>query len=101
MIDKKSVARIGAATVAALALGAMTIGPSVKAQAPLPPGVNPGGPMQGERHPEIRHAIRALARARQHLQEASHDFGGHRVDAIAAIDEAEKQLKICLRYDHP
>jgi len=50
------------------------------------------------RHPQIHDAIRALRNAKAHLQEAAHDFGGHRVDAIRAIDEAERQLEICLQY---
>ena len=50
------------------------------------------------RHPQIHAAINALRNAKIHLQEAAHDFGGHRVDAIRAIDEAERQLGICLQY---
>lgn len=50
------------------------------------------------RHPEIEAALRSLAHAREHLERAAHDFGGHRVDAIRAIDEAERQLQICLQY---
>lgn len=49
-------------------------------------------------HPEIADALRALANAKNHLEHAAHDFGGHRVDAIRAIDEADRQLRICLQY---
>lgn len=52
-----------------------------------------------ERHPEIRDAIAALRNAREHLEHGAHDFGGHRVDAIRAVDEAIRQLQICLQYD--
>jgi hypothetical protein len=52
-----------------------------------------------EPHPEIRAAIHALERAKGHLQKAAHDFGGHRVDAIAAIDKALEQLNLALKYD--
>jgi len=52
-----------------------------------------------EPHPEIREAIGALRRAKDHLQHAAHDFGGHRVEAIKAIDESLRQLNECLRYD--
>ena len=52
-----------------------------------------------EPHPEIRAAISSLERARTHLKEAAHDFGGHRVDALKATDEAIHQLQICLQYD--
>jgi hypothetical protein len=50
------------------------------------------------KHPEIEDALRALHVAKDHLEHAAHDFGGHRVDAIRAIDEADKQLRICLQY---
>lgn len=50
------------------------------------------------RHPEIEDALRALHNAKEHLEHAAHDFGGHRVDAIRAIDEADRQLRICLQY---
>jgi hypothetical protein len=50
------------------------------------------------RHPEIERALDALGHAREHLNHAAHDFGGHRVDAIRAIDEADRQLRICLQY---
>lgn len=52
-----------------------------------------------EQHPEIRDALAALRTARAHLEHAAHDFGGHRVDAIKATDEAIRQLEICLKYD--
>ncbi|MFZ3210121.1 MAG: hypothetical protein WA188_01270 [Terriglobales bacterium] len=52
-----------------------------------------------ERHPEIREAIAALRRAREHMEHAAHDFGGHRVEAIRATDDAIHQLEICLKYD--
>jgi hypothetical protein len=51
-----------------------------------------------EKHPQIEDALRALKGAKDHLQAAAHDFGGHRVDAIRAIDEADHQLRICLQY---
>ena len=50
-------------------------------------------------HPEIHDAIASLRHAREHLDHAAHDFGGHKVEAIRAIDEAIHQLDICLRYD--
>lgn len=52
-----------------------------------------------EPHPQITAAIRSLERAKAHLQKAAHDFGGHRVEAIQAIDAAIAQLKTCLQYD--
>jgi hypothetical protein len=32
-------------------------------------------------------------------EHAAHDFGGHRVEAIRATDEAIHQLEECLKYD--
>jgi hypothetical protein len=51
------------------------------------------------RHPEIRAALESLHNAKDHLQHAAHDFGGHRADAIRAIDDAIHQLEICMKYD--
>jgi len=52
-----------------------------------------------EPHPEIRKAITALERAKYDMQHASHDFGGHRVAALAACDKAIEQLRLALQYD--
>lgn len=52
-----------------------------------------------EQHPQIHDAIAALRNAKEHLEHAAHDFGGHRVDAIKATDEVIRQLEICLKYD--
>lgn len=52
-----------------------------------------------ERHPEIRKAIAALERAKYDLQHASHDFGGHRAEALEACNKAIEQLKLALQYD--
>jgi hypothetical protein len=52
-----------------------------------------------EPHPEIREAIAALRRAKEHMEHAAHDFGGHRVEAIRASDVAIHQLEDCLKYD--
>jgi hypothetical protein len=52
-----------------------------------------------EPHPEIREAIGALRRAKEHMEHAAHDFGGHRVEALRATDVAIHQLEDCLKYD--
>ena len=52
-----------------------------------------------EPHPHIRGAIQELREAKQELQTAAHDFGGHRVEAVEAVDNAIKQLQIALQYD--
>jgi hypothetical protein len=50
-------------------------------------------------HPQIREAIASLRRAKEHMERAAHDFGGHRVEAIRATDEAIRQLQECFKYD--
>ena len=52
-----------------------------------------------EHHPAIRRAIGALEAARSDLQHANHDFGGHRVAAMDAIDRALEQLRLALQFD--
>jgi hypothetical protein len=68
---------------------AATASAKAVAVAPAPP----------EKHPQIREALESLRNSKQHLEHAAHDFGGHRVEAIKAIDEAIHQLEICLQYD--
>jgi hypothetical protein len=59
----------------------------------------PAAAAAAEPHPEIREALGALRRAKEHMEHAAHDFGGHRVEALRATDEAIRQLEICLKYD--
>jgi len=74
-----------------------------KASVPANPAANalPATPTAApaERHPEIREALGALRRAKEHMEHAAHDFGGHRVEAIHATDEAIRQLELCLKFD--
>jgi hypothetical protein len=69
---------------------------AVPAAAPQPAATPAAVP---EPHPEIREAIAALRNAKGHLEHAAHDFGGHRVEAIKAIDESLRQLQDCLKFD--
>jgi hypothetical protein len=69
--------------------------PPTPTSAPAAPGVPHAG---GRHHIAIRGAIMALERAKTELQAASHDFGGHREEAIAACDNAIAQLKLALQY---
>lgn len=70
--------------------------PATTAASALPatPAANPA-----ERHPEIREALESLRRAKAHMEHAAHDFGGHRVEAIEATNQAIKQLELCLKLD--
>ena len=86
--------------LATLALVAALAIPVAVPAAPTPkPQPASAAKAEPEPHPEIREALESLRRARKHLAEAAHDFGGHRVDALKATDEAIRQLEICLRYD--
>jgi hypothetical protein len=76
---------------------ALTLPVAVPA-APAPPP-QPAATPAPEPHPEIREAVASLRRARMHMQDAAHDFGGHRVEALRATDEAIRQLEICLKFD--
>jgi hypothetical protein len=49
-------------------------------------------------HPRIAKAIEALRDARAYMEQAPHDFGGHKADAIRATDEAIRQLNFALAY---
>jgi hypothetical protein len=70
--------------------------PAAPAASAVP--ATPAATPAAEPHPEIRDAIAALRRAKEHLEHAAHDFGGHRVEAIHSIDESIHQLEICLKY---
>ena len=52
-----------------------------------------------ERHPHIRGAINELREARAELQQAAHDFCGHRVDALRDTQAALNQLQQALACD--
>jgi len=73
-----------------------TAAASVPAASPLPNAVPAATPAE---HPEIREALGALRKAREHMDHAAHDFGGHKADALRATDEAIRQLEICLKFD--
>jgi len=49
-------------------------------------------------HPMIEAAMHKLSAAKEELEKAPHDFGGHRSKAIAAIDVAMHELKEALEY---
>jgi len=58
-----------------------------------------GSKREAEQHPHIRAAISELREARRELETAAHDFGGHRKEALEAVDNAIKQLQQALQYD--
>ena len=74
-----------------------TNAPAAPAASALP--ATPAAATPAEPHPQIKDALAALRHAKEHMEHAAHDFGGHRVEALRATDEAIKQLEICLKYD--
>ena len=58
-----------------------------------------GSRAAGEAHPLIRRAVNALQAAKGDLQNAAHDYCGHRVDALAATNAALTQLQQALACD--
>jgi hypothetical protein len=53
-----------------------------------------------ETHAEISAALTALENAKNHLERAAHDFGGHRKQALKAVNDAIQQLKLAEQFDH-
>ncbi len=81
------------ASTALAVLGASTavFAPSASAQVPPPPAAN--GPRRGgERHPELRRALRSLERTEYDLRHAAHDFGGHRQKAADLCRQAQQEI---------
>ena len=52
-----------------------------------------------ERHPNIYRAINALGAAEGDLQNAAHDYCGHRVEALGAVQNVLSQLKLAIQCD--
>ena len=84
MIEKGSIStRRDVLILGGLALGVGGLAPVAKA---------------GAKHAPIRAAIAELKSARDYLNVASHDFGGHRAKAVRSVTDALEQLKVCLKY---
>jgi hypothetical protein len=52
-----------------------------------------------EQHPEIAAAMMHLKEAKQNLEHAAHDFGGHRVNALKHVNEALEECRLALEAD--
>jgi Skp family chaperone for outer membrane proteins len=52
-----------------------------------------------EQHPEIAAAMHHLKEAKESLEHANHDFGGHRVAALKHINEAIEECRQALEFD--
>jgi ABC-type sugar transport system substrate-binding protein len=83
---------------ATIMISLLTLAPAAATAAPTPkPAAAPVPPP--EPHPHIRAAIHELREAKRELQTASHDFGGHRAEAVEAVDNAIRQLEKALQSD--
>ena len=67
--------------------------PPVEAPAAAPVAVKP---VHHEHHPEIHKAMRKLRGAKQDLEKAAQDYGGHKAKAIEAINQALVELQAAL-----
>jgi hypothetical protein len=56
-------------------------------------------PAHHKQHPEIHKAISKLKGAKEDLEKAAHDYGGHKVKAIEAINHAIEELNAALSSD--
>jgi hypothetical protein len=52
-----------------------------------------------EHHPEIAAAMNHLREAKQNLEHAAHDFGGHRANALKHVNEALEECRLALEFD--
>jgi hypothetical protein len=70
---------------------------------PVTPPAATGTPKTGavQRHPQIVRAISALQGAKRDMENANHDFGGHKKAAMEACDKALAQLELVLKNDKP
>ncbi len=78
---------VGAAgpKAAAAPVAAVAAAPAPAASPAMPP------------HPEIQAALEAMHAAHHHLDDAAHDFHGHRVKAIEHLDAAIREAEICMQ----
>ena len=93
-----------AASLAALigigAAVAVSITPqSASAQTPGRVRLAANRPVRKENHPTMLAALRALVLAQKNLNMSSHDFGGHRVKALALTQQAIAEMQKALQYD--
>jgi len=89
---------ITATLLLALALPVGAAGPKaaaapVAAAAAVPAAASPAMPP----HPEIAAALDAMHSAHHYLENAAHDFHGHRVEAIKHLDAAIHEADICMQ----
>lgn len=58
-----------------------------------------GHEKKAENKPHLGRALKELRLARNHLDNAKHDFGGHKANALKAIDDAIAQIQLAMKHD--
>jgi mannitol-specific phosphotransferase system IIBC component len=56
--------------------------------------------VMAEDQPHMQAALESLRQAKEHLQQADHDKGGHRDKAIKNVDDAIKHVEEGMKYDN-
>jgi len=56
-------------------------------------------PAHHDRYPDLHKAMRKLRGAKSDLEKAAHDYGGHKLKAIEAIDQALVELRAAITSD--
>ena len=92
----KTSKKVVAAVAAVAVFGGMSVG------APMPAQARPYGQAHGWHHvnSEMQRALENLQSARDYLESARHDFGGHRQAAQNTTSHAIDQVKDGLEYMH-
>ena len=83
---------------AAMIAGAMTL-PASAQQAPTAKIKRVQMKEEKEHHPEIAAAMEHLREAKQNLEHAARDFGGHRAAALKHVNEALEECRQALAFD--
>lgn len=94
--------KLSAALAALTGFGAFTLSLAPAASAQVPPQPPTVGGQQhrgGERHPELRRALRALGRTEADLRHSANDFGGHKEKAADLCHDAQVQIQLALQSD--
>jgi hypothetical protein len=83
--------------IAALALG-MTVGGVAMTYANSSAN-HPAIQLDDDSHPNIHKALNNLVRAQTALQDAAHDYDGHRAAALKCVNDAIAECNVCLTLD--
>ena len=95
MLRKSFVAVALAVAVVGTSIGISMTGSVAQAAGTTTQPANPGH----ERHPEIHIAIRHLEEAKRNLENAAHDYDGHRAAALKATEDALTECRAALASD--